>query len=1283
FCIILIHALVFSLLGQTSSLVYLNEEGKIIYKEDSKGNKIPDFSHVGYKNSEIAIPQVPIVKTVYPVSGDNYLNVKNAIDEVASMPIQPNGFRGAILFKEGLYEISETLYLKDISGVVIRGEGDNTVFRATAQKQYNLFHFTATNGKIERPLTQRKITDNYVPIGAKKINIENHNFKVGDWVHVKWISNDETWPALVKMDSLSYLSPTGVNWKGFNISYERKILRVDGNTLTLDAPIMDIIDAKYATGFVVGISEYRVQNCGIENIRTESQYQHSKDIDHGWVAVCFEFAKDCWVRNLNAYWFGFSCVEIAASSSFITVDNCKMIDPISPTSGGYKYPFIINGQRSLVKNCFTKGGRHDFANNGGLTAGPNVFYNCTGTQQYSDMGPHQRWSVGTLFDNITGDGIYGLNVQNRLTSGTGHGWSGTQMMFWNCNVKKIIIQNPPADYRNWAIGCVADLITHQGVMTVDEPLGVVESQGIHIVDIPSLFVSQLNERLKSGDRTYESVGRYSISDVETLKNDIESGIHDIYELISPGEYILTSTISPVKDIKIRAAKELATKPIIRMNTLNTSASSLSMFSPINSQITILLESVEINGSNNALGGAQPMLFYAHTNATYSKVIILDSYVHGFEGQGFIRFDVAGGEVEFKNTVFNDMACKLINYNYVVQHGSTSFDNCTFSNFFGESQIISFPYAGSKGVATNITHCTFHNSTSRLPLFQFGTMSEDVKIKNSLFTSIENGLEYPNVLFDSCYVAGFSTVPQGVITNSFQRLPEPDYANEANLYFGLSNKSLFICGNGKPAGNTIYYQNEPIFEQELKIGQYTSSEVSKLKSDIEAGKYDIYELTLEDNYIITTVIQPKKSFIIRAAKSLLTKPVIVASNSGAINMFNLLGQNIVAEFDGVEIDGRNTNNTGGNPVFLQVVNSASTNCRVNIKNSHLHHFENNCLKLYQTGTEVSIEKTIINDIYNTFLYFGNPIDFGSITFENCTFANFYNSRILYFPNANATVSSVYINHCTFHNYIASSSSIQFLTFRTVLNGIIIKNSVFTKIDNGLTLEDALIESSYVGGFGVAPRVFVQSLFSNAPQPLYFDEDNLNLGISNKASFICDDGLSAGNTMYYHEKLERPTLLTITDLSSNGFTVNWHEVKNADGYSLYLYKGEALHSIKLTDADITSYSFSQLAPNTTYRIGIIATSELDKFLNSDPTYLNSEVLTSTTLRGSKFSSAMPYVVDKTVHLPRVGDVEIYNLQGTLIVSAKQVVVIDTNLNTGYYLLKFTEESGNVSTTKIFVK
>ena len=42
FCIILIHALVFSLLGQTSSLVYLNEEGKIIYKEDSKGNKIPD-----------------------------------------------------------------------------------------------------------------------------------------------------------------------------------------------------------------------------------------------------------------------------------------------------------------------------------------------------------------------------------------------------------------------------------------------------------------------------------------------------------------------------------------------------------------------------------------------------------------------------------------------------------------------------------------------------------------------------------------------------------------------------------------------------------------------------------------------------------------------------------------------------------------------------------------------------------------------------------------------------------------------------------------------------------------------------------------------------------------------------------------------------------------------------------------------------------------------------------------------------------------------------------------
>ena len=46
--------------GQTSTLVSLGANGKLIYTCDSKGNRIPDFSGVGYRNSECEIPKVAV-----------------------------------------------------------------------------------------------------------------------------------------------------------------------------------------------------------------------------------------------------------------------------------------------------------------------------------------------------------------------------------------------------------------------------------------------------------------------------------------------------------------------------------------------------------------------------------------------------------------------------------------------------------------------------------------------------------------------------------------------------------------------------------------------------------------------------------------------------------------------------------------------------------------------------------------------------------------------------------------------------------------------------------------------------------------------------------------------------------------------------------------------------------------------------------------------------------------------------------------------------------------------
>ncbi len=483
--------------AQTSSLVSIGTNGRLVYTADAKGNVVPDFSAVGYMNSEAPIPTVGVVLTVNPIVGDNLANIQNAINQVAAMPLDANGFRGAILFTAGTYNISDTVTIS-ASGIVLRGVGFNgsgTNFIATKTSQHILFDFIGASGTAYNSSnsTRKAITDSYVPIGAKQITVASgHSFAIGDKVFVHRIPN-AAWINLLGMNLLSTIDPAATNWtaSGYDMDSERKITNINGNVITLDAPIMDVIDPLYSTGELVKFTDNRINNCGIENVRINSTYTSSTDENHGWEAVSFDKIYNSWARNLDVYYFGYSAVHINSDASFITVDECKMYDPKSIIDGGRRYSFNVDGQRCLVQNCTTRNGRHDYVN-GSRTCGPNVFYNSSSTLQHSDIGPHHRWSTGILFDNLTGNGA--MDVQNRLVMGSGHGWAGGQIMFWNCNAARMVIQDPPGDEINWAIGCICPNITGVGDATT-EPIGVIQSQGTRISAIPSLFIAQLNDRL--------------------------------------------------------------------------------------------------------------------------------------------------------------------------------------------------------------------------------------------------------------------------------------------------------------------------------------------------------------------------------------------------------------------------------------------------------------------------------------------------------------------------------------------------------------------------------------------------------------------------------------------------------------------------------------------------------------------------------------------------------------------------------------------------------------------
>ena len=475
----------------TSALLRPDAQGHLTYVPDSRGNVVPDFSAVGYRSGDVPIPTVPVVLTLSPVAGDNRAQIQAALDVVAARPVQANGFRGAVLLRAGTYPVGGSLVLR-ASGVVLRGQGagpGGTVLQATLRQQYTLVQVAGAGG----PATQgsgKRLTASYVPIGATTVAVAaNHGFAVGDRVMLRRDPN-QAWINMLGMNLLTASCPTCTNWtpSSYTIDFMRRVQAVTATSVTLDAPVVDPIDQTYAAGFLLPYTwNGRVENVGIEDLRLDSDYSGPDDENHAWDAIGFENAEHGWVRNVEAYHFGYAAVHVRASAAHISILNSKCLDPISLTQGERKYSFAIEGQRNLIMGCLTRGGRHDFMTNARV-AGPNAFVRCTAMQQLNISGPHARWATGTLYDNFVGDGP--LNVENRLVSGTGHGWAGAQNMLWNAQTASIVVQSPP-QHVNWAVGCRAIV---SGTGSFSSGQGYVESTGTFVTP-RSLYDQQLCDRL--------------------------------------------------------------------------------------------------------------------------------------------------------------------------------------------------------------------------------------------------------------------------------------------------------------------------------------------------------------------------------------------------------------------------------------------------------------------------------------------------------------------------------------------------------------------------------------------------------------------------------------------------------------------------------------------------------------------------------------------------------------------------------------------------------------------
>src|SRR3954462_13968625 len=98
--------------NNASTLVFLGTDGKLNYKPyTDRGDVIPDFSRCGYGGGGVELSTIPVALTVSPQpdSTDDTKRIQAALDRVAKLPIDKNGFRGAVLLKRGRYRVESPL----------------------------------------------------------------------------------------------------------------------------------------------------------------------------------------------------------------------------------------------------------------------------------------------------------------------------------------------------------------------------------------------------------------------------------------------------------------------------------------------------------------------------------------------------------------------------------------------------------------------------------------------------------------------------------------------------------------------------------------------------------------------------------------------------------------------------------------------------------------------------------------------------------------------------------------------------------------------------------------------------------------------------------------------------------------------------------------------------------------------------------------------------------------------------------------------------------------------
>jgi hypothetical protein len=416
------------------------------------GAFLHDFSHAGYKNGEVPVPDPPS-GPVFDVASYG-ADATGASDATGSIQSAINAAQtaggGVVWFPAGLYRCDGILLVTH-SNIALQGAGAGlsriyfTQCAGMDGKAHLVFQGIVARG-ADVPLAADGQN------GASSVLVaDSSGLAVGDDIAVGWVIT----PDFVAEHNMTGTWQVSVGqWRPI---FRRTVTAVDNSVtphrVTLDVPLR--YPAKLRDSASLRRETGHISECGISDLGLSNAVAYLE----AWTIarqhlLRFEGAKDCWALRLESF-----ASPLAAdtrglhlqnsglhvlNAKRVTVADCRLEKAQNRGGGGcgYLYELGTSGEL-LLRDCKGLDGRHNFIQNWDFGTTGCVFLRCQSAGGKNVISANSSLSVGTtseyhhelamacLVDSCTLDD--GWSAVNRGTESSGAGLTSTQCVVWNAH----------------------------------------------------------------------------------------------------------------------------------------------------------------------------------------------------------------------------------------------------------------------------------------------------------------------------------------------------------------------------------------------------------------------------------------------------------------------------------------------------------------------------------------------------------------------------------------------------------------------------------------------------------------------------------------------------------------------------------------------------------------------------------------------------------------------------------------------------------------------------------